>query len=118
VRARVEKSFQGDGRSYGGRSCTHLGSLSQKTLQSYLAEVKNFVDVARNDPAQPKVLKLEIESHALKKQLAKELYDLYHEQQILVTEYNKQRTEGANTFTVKLQHKRAQFAQNNQESKA
>jgi hypothetical protein len=58
--------------------------------------------VARNDPSQPTVLKLDIESHALKKQLAKELYDLYHEQQVLVTEYNKQRTDGSNAFTVKL----------------
>ena len=45
------------------------------------------------------MLQLEIESHALKKQLAKELSDLYQEENIIFTEYKR----GSTTFTIKLQ---------------
>ena len=40
-------------------------------------KVKHFVEISRKDFNQQKELKLEIESFALRKQLAKELMDIY-----------------------------------------
>lgn len=42
-------------------------------------------------------MELEIESYALKKQLAKELFLMYKDQNLIYTEYKK----GSSTFTVK-----------------
>ena len=44
-----------------------------------------------------KVLELQIESFALKKQLAKELQELYKDQKVIFTEYKK----GTSTFLVR-----------------
>jgi hypothetical protein len=66
-------------------------------LQVYLNKVKHFVEISRKDFNQQKELKLEIESFALRKQLAKELLDIYKEERIIYTDYSK----GSNTFTVK-----------------
>lgn len=45
----------------------------------------------------PKVLELSINSLALKKQLAKELFELYSETRLIFTEYKKD----SNIFTVR-----------------
>ncbi len=60
-------------------------------------KVKHFVEISRKDFNQQKELKLEIESFALRKQLAKELMDIYKEERIIYTDFSK----GSNTFTVK-----------------
>ena len=79
------------------RSHTHLGTKSTQTLESYVKKVQNFVELAKKDANQTKVLELDIESFALKKQLARELYDIYRGQRIIFTEYKK----GSRIFTVK-----------------
>ena len=79
------------------RSHTHLGTKSTQTLESYVKKVQNFVELAKKDANQTKVLELDIESFALKKQLAKDLYDMYNEQRIIYVEYKK----GSSTFTVR-----------------
>lgn len=66
-------------------------------MESYVKKVQNFVELSKKDDNQYKVMELEIESFALKKQLARELYDLYSGQRIIFTEYKK----GSSIFTVK-----------------
>jgi hypothetical protein len=79
------------------RSYTHLGSQSTKTLKEYVSKVQNFVELSKKNENQYQVLELTIESFALKKQLARELSDLYSEQRIIFTEYKK----GSDLFTVR-----------------
>jgi hypothetical protein len=55
------------------------------------------VELSKKDGNQYKVLELDIESFALKKQLARNLFDLYRDQRIIFTEYKK----GSNLFTVR-----------------
>ena len=60
------------------RSYTHLGTQSTTNLDTYVKKVQHFVEKCKIEP-QP-ILELEIESYALKKQLAKELHLLYKDQ--------------------------------------
>ena len=77
---------------------THLGSRSQASLGEYVKKVQNFVELTQANKDYPqKVLELEIESFALKKQLARELQELYRDQKVIFTEYKK----GSSTFLVR-----------------
>lgn len=60
--------------------------------------MQSFVELTTANADYPhKVLELEIESFALKKQLAKELQELYREKRVIFTEYKK----GTSTFLVR-----------------
>lgn len=75
-----------------------MGTRSQQSLSEYVQKVQNFVELTKANKDYPhKVLELEIESFALKKQLAKELQELYKDQKVIFTEYKK----GTSTFLVR-----------------
>ena len=60
------------------------------------------MELAQKNPGSPdyKIKSIEIESYALKRQLARELMDLYRDQNLIYTEYKK----GSSTFNVKIQN--------------
>jgi DNA polymerase III delta subunit len=66
--------------------------------------VQDFVELTKAiDSYEHKVLELDIESLALKKQLARELSELYKDQRVIFTEYKK----GSSTFTVRKWYQKA-----------
>lgn len=66
------------------RQFNHLSLQSRKSLSDYINKVQHFIELTNQNMGTgidlgdvPKVLELKIESLALKKQLAKELFDMY-----------------------------------------
>lgn len=79
------------------RFYTHLGSKSSQSLDELISKVQNFVEKVKLDVNNQHCLELEIESFALKKQLATNIHNIYKDQGIVYCEYKK----GTSTFTVK-----------------
>lgn len=61
------------------RFYTHLGSQSSQTLDSLVSKVQHFVEKAKLDTNNQHNLTLEIESFALKRQLAAQLTQMYRD---------------------------------------
>ena len=100
IHSRIAKVV-GDAPPY-KRFYTSLGQQSQTSLKDYLVKCQDFVEKTRSDTENQHFLELQIESYALKKQLARDLYVIYGEQNLIYTNYSKD----SDKFTIKKQRQK------------
>ena len=78
------------------RFYTHLGKTSSDNLKILLEKVDDFVRKTK-DSTKNEILQLDVDSYALKRQLARDISNKYKEQGNIYTEFKK----NSNVFTIK-----------------
>lgn len=81
---------------YFTRFYTHLGDSSQQLLVQILEQVEKFVEETKNSSKNEQLV-LDIKSHALKRQLSRDLQNKYREQGNIFCEFKK----GSDQFVIK-----------------
>lgn len=92
---------------YFTRFYTHLGDSSQQLLVQILEQVEKFVEETKNSNKNEQLV-LDIKSHALKRQLSRDLQNKYREQGNIFCEFKK----GSDQFVIKKWWRKNDSAKN------